>query len=645
MDVHEGWTEKTTETNPPRTTLAENTLNAVTPACAEFAAWWDAEADRRAKLRTPENLKKLMDAQSAHNSAQTRAANARSQRQTARKGSSNPLARKRRAARAADKAAREHQRAASAALKAAQAAYPATLTSLAVRAHTAHTVPATAASWWLSTPDDWTVWPATLSAALITVNAGALWLGRRSPSAQAAVDDGLTPEERRLMQRLDPSWWTQHAGERGLEGTVTGTPEITSGGLVCQVRLDGKWTLKALRAADDNVRNLLGLRTATRMRITSGRQGGWAVLQIATRSAADGVESTWSPDRMPPDPLTMSLGLDTETGEEVLIPFDERMLIAGASGTGKSWSTRPLMATAHLRGDFVLIDGKGEEANEWDGICRCAVDFDEIDDVIDEIHDEMNRRKADMKSRRISVWDRPQLTVLVDEGQVVLASVGKDRDRLQRLIELSSLGRSRGIVLWWATQKPTMSGAAPGVHNLIAPNLLTRFCLRVADAQEAQTALDDCADYLPQKIDRGKEWRGHGYLKDYGPRMIRTWTLNNDGVRALPPKVWNGGTHGPERPSGASLHLVKDDAPTLQLPAPGTAQDDSALKGLTDNQARVMQTIRAGASTNAEIARATGLNKGSVARAIDALAGRGLLAKDGTILRPGRLADSAQQTV
>ena len=91
-------------------------------------------------------------------------------------------------------------------------------------------------------------------------------------------------------------------------------------------------------------------------------------LTLATRSAAAGVSSLWTPDRIPSDPLTMSLGLDTETGDEVLIPFDERLLVSGASGTGKSWSFRPLMATAHLRGDLLLIDGKGEEANIWEPV-------------------------------------------------------------------------------------------------------------------------------------------------------------------------------------------------------------------------------------------------------------------------------------
>lgn len=601
-----------------------NTLDSLAPAFAPFAARWDSEADRRAKLRTPQNLKTLIDAQRENTSARSTAATAKNQRTAARAASNNPFNGARRAARTADKAARGHAKNARAGLKAAKKNYPQTLTRLAVKLHALHTVPAAAATYGMSDSGDWTTWPAGTSLGLIALNAGALWLGRRQVTVR--IEDDLSAEERALIQRLDPTYWVPNADARGLAGTVTGVPGITSGGIVCRVRLDGKWTVKALRQAEDNVRNLLGMKTSTRMRITNDREGGWAVISIATRSAAEGVESSWTPDRIPADALMMSLGIDTETGDEVLIPFDERMLVAGASGTGKSWSTRPLMATAHLRGDFVLIDGKGEEANEWDGICRTAVEFDEIDALIDELHAEMTRRKLDMRARKISVWDGDQLTALVDEGQVVLASVGKDKERLQRLIELSSLGRSRGIVLWWATQKPTMSGGAPGVHNLIAPNLLTRFCLRVADQQEAMTALDDCADYLPQKIDRAKSYRGHGFLKDYGPRLIRTWTLSNEGVHALPSKIWHAETATTtEVPApAAALRLVKEDDFLIAPPVQAAAADASAPP---TNREKVEAAIRAGATTQADVALITGINKGSVSKAVKQLL------DDGTVLK------------
>ncbi|WP_280898770.1 MULTISPECIES: FtsK/SpoIIIE domain-containing protein [unclassified Streptomyces] len=347
-------------------------------------------------------------------------------------------------------------------------------------------------------------------------------------------------------------------------------------------------------------------------------------MTLATRSAAAGVSSLWTPDRIPSDPLMMSLALDTETGDEVLIPFDERLLVSGASGTGKSWSFRPLMATAHLRGDLLLIDGKGEEANIWEPVCRVAVEQDEITNAVDEAHAEMTRRKTDMKKRGISVWDGRQLTVVVDEGQVILTLITKDKDRLQRLIELSSLGRSRGVVLWWATQYPLTDGSAPGVHKLIAPNLLTRFSLRVAGTTQAQVALDDCAHYAPHQIPDGREYRGHGYLKGYGPRMLRTWTLDDAGVRALPKSIWTPVPSTGGQPPRTPLHLVKN------TPAPS---------GAATNRDKVLGAVQAGARTAKDVADATGLNKGTVSREIKALTANGALRRtaDGMLL-PGQQA-------
>lgn len=598
MDKTQGWASAAAGAK----SSVINTLDALSPAFAPMAARWDAAADRRAKLRTPEHLKALMDAQRAHNSARSTAATAQSQRAAARKGSKNPFGAARRAAATADRAARQHKSEAKTALQAARRDYPATLNTLAVRAHALHVVPSSLASWALSTSADWATWPVSVSAGLIALNVGGLWLGRRKLSVQ--LDDGLSLEERQLVGRLDPSYWVGHAADRGLSGTVTTPPEVTSGGIRCSIRLDGAWTVKALKDKTDNIRNLLGARTALRIRITSGKRGGWAVISLATRQATDGTSSLWTPDMLPANPALMCIGLDTETGELVFMPFDERVLISGASGTGKSWSVRALLATALLRGDLLFIDGKGEEANVWEHVCRVAVEADEIAAAIDEAHAEMGRRKADMKRRGISVWDGRQLTVMVDEGQVVLAAIAKDKDRLQRLVELSSLGRSRGVVLWWATQYPVTDGL-PGVHKLIAPNLLTRFSLRVAGTTQAQVALDDCAHYAPHQIPDGKQWRGHGYLKGYGPRLIRTWTLDDDGVKALPPRFWKS--------SAPAAPVVVE--PAEDTPAPVTNRD------------RVLTAVRDGARTPKDVTETTGLNKGTVSRELTALVKTGLVLK------------------
>jgi S-DNA-T family DNA segregation ATPase FtsK/SpoIIIE len=361
-----------------------------------------------------------------------------------------------------------------------------------------------------------------------------------------------TAEERRILARLDARWWRERCEGRGLADTLPGRAKLTESGIVAPVRCAGQMTPGKLRKAEDHVRALLGLRAELRLSITA-RTGDWAELRIVTRSAADTLDDRWTRD-------AVGIGVDTVTGKPVDIPIDARLLVCGASGSGKSWSLRPLMARAVLAPDahLVFIDGKGEEADgPWAGICRTAVEPDEIRAVVAELHREMNRRRLEMKRRGISVWDGDTLYVVVDEGRVIL-SMG-DKEVVQQLIDISALGRSRRVVLCWATQYPVTSGSAPGAHPQIAANTDAKFALRVKNLTHAQVALDDDADYGPHLI--GRDQRGHGYLAGHGPHLIRTWAMHDDDVKTLPADVW----HGPTDDGDGEQQLEAAEAPTLEL--------------------------------------------------------------------------------
>ncbi|NUV64987.1 FtsK/SpoIIIE domain-containing protein, partial [Streptomyces sp. CAI-85] len=408
MDRSQAWTEITAAAKSVAAEVT-NGLDALAPHFAPFAELWDAEADRRNKLRTPEHLKALMDAQRAHNSARSTAATARSQRAAARKASNNPLSTARRAAATADRAARKGRTTARAELKNAKAQYPTTLRTRAVQAHAAHVVPAAVASYAMSTPVDWTMWPATVSAGLVALNAAGLWLGRRV--VEVVVEDGVSVEERRLLERLDPSYWVGHASDRGLGGTLTGAPVVGSAGITCAVRLDGTWDLPKFRAAEDQVRALLGARTALRLEIRAGERGGWAELVLRTRSAVDGASLLWTPDRQ-------GIGLDTGTGEVVHLPHG-RKIVAGTSGAGKSVLLRAILAPYVLDplSTVIYIDAKGEESALWSHCAREAIDPEEIAAVVAEVVAEMMARRDEMRARKVATWvatpARPRLVVLV----------------------------------------------------------------------------------------------------------------------------------------------------------------------------------------------------------------------------------------
>lgn len=457
---------------------------------------------------------------------------------------------------------------------------------------------------------------------------------------RSATELEPTAEEKQLLGRLAPEHWSQHAKGRGLEGTITARPKLTAAGIVVAVRLDGKWTPGGLESAEDGVRALLGARTALRIEIRAGDRGGWAEMTLRTRLASSGADMAWTPERE-------GIGVDTTTGAPVVIPLNHRLVVAGASGSGKSWSTRPLMAAAHAAGDVVFVDGKGEEATVWDGVCRTAVEPDEIRAAVADVHAEMLRRKGEMKRRRLSVWDGRQLTLFVDEGRVILAL--KDKKLVQKLIDISALGRSRGVVLWWATQYPVTSGDAPGIHAQIAANTDSRFALRVKNLNHAAVALDDDADYGPHLI--RADMRGHGYLGGYGPTLIRTWTMTDAQVRKLPQSVWQpveevapateeaAAAPADPRVQYGRLTLVKGGgeggtAPA-PVPAPRPATIPAAPAAPDSVDAKVWQAIQllTPPVRQRDVVEASGVPKGSVSRAVKRLIESGHLVKhdDGTL--------------
>ncbi|MFF5596670.1 MULTISPECIES: MarR family transcriptional regulator [Streptomyces] len=640
MDLKEVSTKITEPTKSALGTIT-NALDVVAPVCAPFAAKWDAEANRRMALRTPENLKRLMDAQKAHNSARATAAAARSQRQAARSASMNPLSAGRRAARTADKAARTHRETAKAALKSARKDYPATLKARAVQAHAVHAVPGAVSSWLMSTVESWTIWPASVSAGLIALNAGALWLGRRTVTV--AVDDALSAEERRLVERLDPSHWVQHADERGLSGTVPAPVEITSAGLVTTVRLDGRWKPSAFAAKHEEIRALLGARTDLRMEIKPGSHGDRATITLRTRSAADGVDlEGWKPGDC--------WAVDTVTGEPLPVPLGKRMLIAGTSGAGKSYSARPLLAEASEYDDhrLIIFDRKYVEGRTWSHRARIVCELDEMREVCQELIDEGEER-LQVLPRGKDVVDispeRPRITVFADEGGELLSDAktkvkGEDgktsdyQDIVETLRTVARKYRAAEIILVWATQKPTMSGDGHGIDSQIAGQMSVKLGLAVASQTDAATVFgrsDWPAHDLPMPgyallfdQDKGKHQRRN---------PIRLRYMKAQQVIDLPDRpVWRRET-GAGTSAPAPLRLVKGEDYEL---APPAAAVPAQPKAQPTNREKVAAAIGAGSRTVADVANVTGINKGSVSKAVKSLveAGEVVKAADGTLSLP-----------
>lgn len=613
---------------------AVNAADTLSPTFAPFAARWDTESGRRRQLRTPENLKALMDAAKAHNSARSVVAKAANQRTAAGKASSNPLSAERRAARTALKAAQQHQKKAKAALSIARSEYPATLLRRAVQAHSVHAVPAALSSWLMPS-----VWPATASAALVGLHMAALRLGRRNVSA--TVDDDMSAEERQLVARLDPSFWVEHAGERGLAGTVSTPAKLVSAGLECEVRLDGTWTVKSLRDKTDSVRALLGARTELPIVVVASSRGGWAVIRLRTRSAAPGGVIVWRPGD--------SFGVDMITGEDVSVSLGHRMLVAGMSGSGKSTASRPLLydASQGPLNVLVVIDLKMVEGRLWDHRARVAFQPEDVVDLVTELVEELNDRLASLpkgQATLIPTESRPRITIVVDEGAEVMSSCDKvetivgytDKDvpitekvsALTGLDSIARMGRAACMDLWWMTQSPTYND---GVPRQIAKQLGLRIGLAVESPAEARVVFGESAQDKGWKADE-LPMPGVSMVRDgkRGPNPVKVRYMDDDAVVTLPAmRIWRRGSASPD-PERRPLHLVKEPAAPTAGNLPGSAAEVHAqMLASETNRARVESAVKDGARTGKDIAEATGLHKGTVSREVKALVDSGALVRDG----------------
>jgi hypothetical protein len=472
-------------------------------------------------------------------------------------------------------------------------------------------------------PESVWLWSAVaVATAVVGAVVVAVALAARKPA-------GLVPtkEERALLQRLAPEHWREHADGRGLAGTLTGRPELTDAGIVTDVRLDGTWTVGKLRSASEHVRALLGCASGLRMEIKGGKRGGWAVLILRTRSAADGMDlSGWTPG----DPW----GVDTVTGEPVMVPLGRRMLIAGTSGAGKSWSTRALLAEASEAPDhrLVVIDPKRVEAINWEHRARTAITIHEVLDVTDELVTEMHDRLQLVPRGRDTIEiseERPRITVFVDEGAEVISMArtkrrkGSDGDEgdpdwsriMENLSTLARMARAAEIILIWATQKPTMD-AKGGIDPQVSAQITYRAALALSTSGESRVVFGEDATE--------KGWHAHELpmpgvaLLRWGPKAkphpIKTRAFSPADVIALPERpIW----HGPKIAPVISMRKSPEQPPKPPAAAPAESTEE-----------RVLRVVQGGGPVRQkDIAEQSGLPKGTVSKVVARLVAAGRLVR------------------
>ncbi len=194
-------------------------------------------------------------------------------------------------------------------------------------------------------------------------------------------------------------------------------------------------------------------------------------------------------------------------------------LIAGTTGSGKSELLRSLIASfaASVRPDhlnFVLIDYKGGSAFD-----ACAA-LPHVVGVVTDLDAHLGKRaltclEAELRFREARLREveaadlaeylaatpaepLPRLVVVIDEFAAMAAELP---DFVKSLVDIAQRGRSLGVHLLLATQRP-----AGVVSESIRANTNLRIALRVHDRADSQDVLDDQA---AASIPRGRAGRGY----------------------------------------------------------------------------------------------------------------------------------------
>jgi S-DNA-T family DNA segregation ATPase FtsK/SpoIIIE len=349
-------------------------------------------------------------------------------------------------------------------------------------------------------------------------------------------------EEARLLGLLNTEWWKKHSPNPILKNLTIDEARLTSSGIIVRFSLGERVTQEKVTPLLPFARRMLDIRDQHETRLQPGGRASQLALRILTRRVTDTMNMLWRPG-------ITSFGVDTLTGEEVSLPLHRQIQVAGAKGSGKSWTLRPLMCQGMLNPNYELsyIDPKMVEGAALRGLIPVATSPEAALDLIGGSHDDMFQRAAWMERKKVTVWTPsmgPYKILVVDEGRDLLATIAMEDARMRKaakqadeevepenlfkLSRISSMGRAWGYFVWWATQYPIVSGSSKGIDSLIDANADYRFCLRVGKPKHSEVALGADADYGPHLIPPGDRMRGHGYLGGHGPNLIRPWTVTDE---------------------------------------------------------------------------------------------------------------------
>ncbi len=153
-------------------------------------------------------------------------------------------------------------------------------------------------------------------------------------------------------------------------------------------------------------------------------------------------------------------------------------LIAGTTGSGKSYTEKLLIDLFPNTYSLILLDPKRVELRKYKDDPRCiryAADIYSCLDALKEAERRMDRRYIEMEANNETLYSGSPIVVVVDEAAALMDCGGADKkDAIQAMYNIAFLGRAAKVYLVLCTQRATHDT----VPRKISVNLENVICLR-----------------------------------------------------------------------------------------------------------------------------------------------------------------------
>ena len=230
--------------------------------------------------------------------------------------------------------------------------------------------------------------------------------------------------------------------------------------------------------------------------------------------AVESVLQRWSAQRYASDIRCYLGGSSCGSLNIGLSEHGPHWLLGGTTGAGKSQLLRSLVLSAALRYPperlgLILVDFKGSAGlgplAQLPHALSVLSNFDvsAVERALEFLRADIHRREVDLQALGVNSYRDylascqaagttpryPELLIVVDEFRMLIDSMP---DAMAELMRIATIGRSLGLHLVLATQRP--QGA---ISQDIRANIATSICLRVASAQDSYNLLEhESAAYI-----------------------------------------------------------------------------------------------------------------------------------------------------